>query len=786
MTLSTTINRNQYTVGSSSTQTVFAYAFKIQASTDILVYLGTTKQTSGYSVSGAGAASGGNVTFTSAPTSTDVSLIRSTPLSQSFDLVANDPFPAESFEDILDKSFAALQDRQEELGRALKFATTSALKDKDFPDLTGNSLKYLQVNTDADGLVFQLNPTSETIDAKGDLLGGTAADTYARLAVGTDGQHLTASSGASTGLAWATPAVTSYTNSTDNRVLTSGGGTIVNGEANLTFNGTVLTSPTANISTLQLGGVAVTATGAEINACCDGSTSATSTTLTSTDTFVCNDAGTMKQVALSDLDTFMSSNVTSVESTITANNSTDETVYPVFVDGATGVQGLESDTGLTYNPSSGVLTSTNFAGTGTFTSLDVDSLRLNNATISATTDTNIDINPPSGRQVVIDGAATFDSGVITGCSSVTSTVFVGALTGTASTATALATGRTIGCTGDVVWTSASFDGSGNVTGTATIQANSVALGTDTAGNYVGTVTAGTGLTSTGATSGEGIAHSLSVDAAQTQITSVGALAGLTTTGGSSVFNSTAGDYDFTVVTPNIAKMIFVDGGNETVSIGGTAYTSSTPLTVTGTARTGSGTREVIAIFDNTAVADAVGSGILFGGRYEASTNLTEFASIYTEKENSTSGQYGGELKLGTRPHGGGITTALTISSAQNVEFAGDLSLDNAAGPALLNEAATSSNPTCIPNRADPSTGVGWHSTSKLALIAGGTMAVALEATQITLATTAHFAGRIQMPEISVPTGAANYCFLYTYDTGGKTRLACKLGSDTEIVIATQA
>ncbi len=83
--------------------------------------------------------------------------------------------------------------------------------------------------------------------------------------------------------------------------------------------------------------------------------------------------------------------------------------------------------------------------------------------------------------------------------------------GNATTATALATGRTIGMTGDVVWTSASFDGSGNVTGTATIQANSVALGTDTTGNYVGTVTGGTGIDSTGATSGEGIAHTLSLD-----------------------------------------------------------------------------------------------------------------------------------------------------------------------------------------------------------------------------------------------------------------------------------
>ena len=116
--------------------------------------------------------------------------------------------------------------------------------------------------------------------------------------------------------------------------------------------------------------------------------------------------------------------VLATNATITANNSTDETVYPVFVDGATGSQGLESDTGLTYNPSSGILTSTQFTG---------------------------------------------------------------ALSGNATTATALATGRTIGMTGDVVWTSASFDGSGNVTGTATIQANSVAMGTDTSGNYVATV-----------------------------------------------------------------------------------------------------------------------------------------------------------------------------------------------------------------------------------------------------------------------------------------------------------
>jgi hypothetical protein len=44
--------------------------------------------------------------------------------------------------------------------------------------------------------------------------------------------------------------------------------------------------------------------------------------------------------------------------TVTANNSTDETVYLTFVDGATGTQGLETDTGLSYNPSTNVLSTT--------------------------------------------------------------------------------------------------------------------------------------------------------------------------------------------------------------------------------------------------------------------------------------------------------------------------------------------------------------------------------------------------------------------------------------------
>ncbi len=42
-------------------------------------------------------------------------------------------------------------------------------------------------------------------------------------------------------------------------------------------------------------------------------------------------------------------------------------------------------------------------------------------------------------------------------------------------------------------------GSGNITLTTTIEANSIALGTDTVGNYVASITGGTGVTITGGT-----------------------------------------------------------------------------------------------------------------------------------------------------------------------------------------------------------------------------------------------------------------------------------------------
>jgi hypothetical protein len=70
------------------------------------------------------------------------------------------------------------------------------------------------------------------VDAKGDLIGATAADTPARLAVGTNGQVLTADSTAGTGLAWATP-----TSSTESYSLLNAGGTTLTGATTITVSG---------------------------------------------------------------------------------------------------------------------------------------------------------------------------------------------------------------------------------------------------------------------------------------------------------------------------------------------------------------------------------------------------------------------------------------------------------------------------------------------------------------------------------------------------------------------
>ena len=97
---------------------------------------------------------------------------------------------------------------------------------------------------------------------------------------------------------------------------------------------------------------------------------------------------------------------TATNVTVTANNSTNETVYLTFVDGATGSQGIESDTGLTYNPSSGVLTTTSVSGnlTGNVTgntSGSSGSCTGNSATATTATNVTVTANNSTNETVYL-------------------------------------------------------------------------------------------------------------------------------------------------------------------------------------------------------------------------------------------------------------------------------------------------------------------------------------------------------------------------------------------------
>jgi len=215
--------------------------------------------------------------------------------------------------------------------------------------------------------------------------------------------------------------------------------------------------------------------------------------------------------------------------------------------------------------------------------------------------------------------------------------------------------------------------------------NLITMGTHTTGNYVATVTAGTGLTSTGATSGESIAHGLSVDAAQTGITSLGTQAA-----------------DFKV--GNGYGVVIGDATQETVSIGDGATDLVPELQVLGTAAADSSL--LLAAFSTTATTagspiiafakggnatlgshtvvtdgEELGNIIAFGD--DGSDLETPAASIQFEVDGTPgSGDMPGRIILGTTADGAtAVTEAVRIDASQNTTFAGEIRVAVAASAA---------------------------------------------------------------------------------------------------------
>ena len=189
MTVSSAVNKVSF--NGDGSQTVFAYSFKIFDEDDLTVILrnssgGETTQTisTQYSVSGVGNASGGNVTMVTAPASGEsLTIIREQPLTQGLDLVANDPFPAASFEDQLDKLTFMVQQHQEELDRSVKGSKTTTITNPTFTeDATARANKVFAFDASGDiditqeiG-VFKGNWSSGTTFAVRDLVKDTSTN----------------------------------------------------------------------------------------------------------------------------------------------------------------------------------------------------------------------------------------------------------------------------------------------------------------------------------------------------------------------------------------------------------------------------------------------------------------------------------------------------------------------------------------------------------------------------------------------------------------------------------
>ena len=314
-----------------------------------------------------------------------------------------------------------------------------------------------------------------------------------------------------------------------------------------------------------------------------------------------------------------------------------------------------------------------------------DGLTLTGVTFAAGAGTGVTVNANDiaiGQDVGTSADVTFN----TVSADLTGNV-TGAVTGNASTATALQTARNIALSGAVTG-STSFDGSGNVsitttatsdptitlggdlsgsatltnlgnaTLTATINANSVALGTDTTGNYVGS----------GATIGNGISGSVSSEGGTFTVTSN---ATNLNTGSTTVFRDASGNFSAGTITAALS-------GNATTATSAAALTTARNIAVSGAVTgnanfDGSGNITI----STTATSDPT---ITLGGDLSGSATLTNLGNAtLTATINANS------VALGTDTTGSyvqqGATSGNGISGSVNSE----------AGTFTVSSNATSSN-----------------------------------------------------------------------------------------------
>ena len=178
----------------------------------------------------------------------------------------------------------------------------------------------------------------------------------------------------------------------------------------------------------------------------------------------------------------------------------------LFIDGTANIDSLVADTAdVNGGTIDGAVIGGNTAAAITATTINASGTITGDVTGDLTGDVTGNASGNAGTATTLANARTIGGVSFNGSANINLPGVNAAgnqdTTGNAASATSLETARSIGLGGDLSG-SANFNGTADITISATIASNSVALGTDTTGNYAGSVSAGNGISVSGS-AGEG-------------------------------------------------------------------------------------------------------------------------------------------------------------------------------------------------------------------------------------------------------------------------------------------
>ena len=328
------------------------------------------------------------------------------------------------------------------------------------------------------------------------------------------------------------------------------------------------------------------------------------------------------------------------------------------VSGGTGLSSVASATDtVTVNLDNTAVTAGSYGSASAIPTFTVDAQGRLTAAGTASISTSFTVDADSGDNLTISGGDTFvivGGTGLTSVASATDTLTLN-LDNTAVTPGSYGGAASVG--------SFTVDAQGRLTAAASTTIE-IALGTNTSGNYVATITGGTGVTSSAATTGEGTTHSLSIGQDVATSASV-TFAGLTLNSGSMVFEGATADAHETtlaVTDPTADRTITLPNATGTVALTNNkldvfAATTSAELISVISDETGSGA----LVFANTPtlvtpnIGAATGTSLVLSGdlTVNGTTTTINSTTVTVDDKNIELGSSASPTDAGA--DGGGLT-----------------------------------------------------------------------------------------------------------------------------------